>query len=248
MLDARDVRLTASQSRAVTFDAVELTRSTMRTTAEAIGHSYSDSASNVGCMVSPSADDLRALAARDHAVPSVPAPGGVARSGGRRTARVVSRSGLLGEADPGLRRSAGPAADRRAGAGGARREPNGTRASPAIDRATSSSRRCTAPATRTSRRRSTRADGLEFARLPSSRPRCGARRRTNRPTPAERDECRPYLVRELQLLRDVRVIVALGGFAYEATLGRAARRGRGAAVAASTVRPRARGRSRRSIS
>lgn len=39
----------------------------------------------------------------------------------------------------------------------------------------------------------------------------------NRPSPAERDECRPYLVRELHLLSHVRVIVALGGFAYEAT-------------------------------
>jgi uracil-DNA glycosylase family 4 len=38
----------------------------------------------------------------------------------------------------------------------------------------------------------------------------------NRPTPAERDECRPYLVRELQLLVRVRVIVTLGGFAYDA--------------------------------
>ena len=38
----------------------------------------------------------------------------------------------------------------------------------------------------------------------------------NRPTPTERDECRPYLVRELQLLTRVRVAVALGGFAYEA--------------------------------
>jgi uracil-DNA glycosylase family 4 len=38
----------------------------------------------------------------------------------------------------------------------------------------------------------------------------------NRPTPAERDECRPYLVRELEYLARVRVIVALGGFAYEA--------------------------------
>lgn len=37
----------------------------------------------------------------------------------------------------------------------------------------------------------------------------------NRPTPAERDECRPYLVRELELLGRVRVAVALGGFAYE---------------------------------
>ena len=39
----------------------------------------------------------------------------------------------------------------------------------------------------------------------------------NRPTPQERDECMPYLVRELQLLEDVRVVVALGAFAYEAT-------------------------------
>ena len=38
----------------------------------------------------------------------------------------------------------------------------------------------------------------------------------NKPTPAERDECRPYLVRELQLLARVRVIVALGIFGYEA--------------------------------
>jgi uracil-DNA glycosylase len=39
----------------------------------------------------------------------------------------------------------------------------------------------------------------------------------NKPTPAERDECMPYLVRELELLRRVRVIVALGAFGYEAT-------------------------------
>lgn len=37
----------------------------------------------------------------------------------------------------------------------------------------------------------------------------------NRPTPAERDECRPYLVRELELLTRLRVIVTLGSFAYE---------------------------------
>src|SRR5262249_40912849 len=39
----------------------------------------------------------------------------------------------------------------------------------------------------------------------------------NKPTPAERDECLPYLVRELELLPRVRVIVALGAFGYEAT-------------------------------
>jgi uracil-DNA glycosylase family 4 len=39
----------------------------------------------------------------------------------------------------------------------------------------------------------------------------------NKPTPAERDACLPYLVRELALLERVRVIVALGAFGYEAT-------------------------------
>jgi len=39
----------------------------------------------------------------------------------------------------------------------------------------------------------------------------------NKPTPAERDACMPYLVREVQLLPRVRVIVVLGAFGYEAT-------------------------------
>lgn len=38
----------------------------------------------------------------------------------------------------------------------------------------------------------------------------------NRPTPDERDRCLPYLVRELALLDRVRVVLALGQFAYEA--------------------------------
>jgi uracil-DNA glycosylase len=37
----------------------------------------------------------------------------------------------------------------------------------------------------------------------------------NQPTPAERDECRPFLHRELALLGDLRVVVALGQFAYQ---------------------------------
>ena len=38
----------------------------------------------------------------------------------------------------------------------------------------------------------------------------------NKPTPAERDMCAPFLRRELALLDRVRVIVALGAFGYEA--------------------------------
>jgi uracil-DNA glycosylase family 4 len=38
----------------------------------------------------------------------------------------------------------------------------------------------------------------------------------NTPTTAERDRCLPFLARELALLDQVRVIVALGAFAYDA--------------------------------
>ena len=38
----------------------------------------------------------------------------------------------------------------------------------------------------------------------------------NKPTPGERDACRPYLERELAALTDVRVIVALGQFGWDA--------------------------------
>ncbi len=40
----------------------------------------------------------------------------------------------------------------------------------------------------------------------------------NRPTPGERDACLPYLDREFRLLADVRVIVALGAFAWDGVL------------------------------
>jgi uracil-DNA glycosylase family 4 len=40
----------------------------------------------------------------------------------------------------------------------------------------------------------------------------------NRPTNDERDNCAPFLVRELALLEDVRVIVPLGGFGWDAVL------------------------------
>jgi uracil-DNA glycosylase len=55
----------------------------------------------------------------------------------------------------------------------------------------------------------------------------------NRPTVEERDACLPFLVRELGLLTDVRVIVALGGFGWDATL-------RALAATGAVVRPRPR--------
>lgn len=38
----------------------------------------------------------------------------------------------------------------------------------------------------------------------------------NKPAPDERDRCRPFLRRELEALANLRVIVALGAFAYQA--------------------------------
>jgi uracil-DNA glycosylase family 4 len=40
----------------------------------------------------------------------------------------------------------------------------------------------------------------------------------NRPSPAERDRCLPWSVRELQLLGNIRVVVCLGAFAWDAAL------------------------------
>ena len=56
----------------------------------------------------------------------------------------------------------------------------------------------------------------------------------NKPTPAERDNCLPYLERELELLERCRAIVALGAFAWDGVL-RAAR-----ALGAEVPRPRPR--------
>ncbi len=40
----------------------------------------------------------------------------------------------------------------------------------------------------------------------------------NRPTPRERDNCLPYLVREIELLEGVGVLVALGSFAWDGAI------------------------------
>ena len=40
----------------------------------------------------------------------------------------------------------------------------------------------------------------------------------NKPTPAERDACFPFLLRELALLERVSVVIALGGFAWDSAL------------------------------
>jgi uracil-DNA glycosylase len=47
----------------------------------------------------------------------------------------------------------------------------------------------------------------------------------NRPTPLERDACLPYLEREIAALRRLRVVVALGAFAWDGALRALAARG-----------------------
>jgi uracil-DNA glycosylase family 4 len=56
----------------------------------------------------------------------------------------------------------------------------------------------------------------------------------NKPTPQERDRCLPFAVRELDELSDVRVVVCLGAFAWDAALRLLAARG------AAPARPRPR--------
>ncbi|WP_419926132.1 uracil-DNA glycosylase [Candidatus Poriferisocius sp.] len=60
-----------------------------------------------------------------------------------------------------------------------------------------------------------REDGLELNNVYITAPvRCAPPQ--NKPTPAERDACRPFLVRELALLSRARVFVALGAIGYAA--------------------------------
>jgi uracil-DNA glycosylase family 4 len=50
---------------------------------------------------------------------------------------------------------------------------------------------------------------------------------SNHPTAAERDHCSPYLEEELEIFRSARVVVALGGFAFDQVLRILRRSGEG---------------------
>lgn len=56
-------------------------------------------------------------------------------------------------------------------------------------------------------------DGLELIDAYVTSPvRCAPPQ--NKPTTAERDNCRPFLAEEMEILSNVRVVIALGGFGY----------------------------------
>ena len=63
----------------------------------------------------------------------------------------------------------------------------------------------------------------------------------NRPTPAERDNCLPYLVAELRAARARRVLVALGSFAWDGALRALRAAGRRGPAPQAALRPRRRG-------
>ena len=67
----------------------------------------------------------------------------------------------------------------------------------------------------------------------------------NRPTPQERDNCLPYLERELALLQGSRAIVALGSYGWDGALRAVRALGGGVAAAAAALRARGRGQGRR---
>lgn len=62
----------------------------------------------------------------------------------------------------------------------------------------------------------------------------------NRPTVGERDACLPFLAREMALLDDVRVVLALGAFGWDAVLRVASPAGRPTSPAGRPTSPKAR--------
>ncbi len=67
-------------------------------------------------------------------------------------------------------------------------------------------------------------DGLQLKDIRVAAPvRCAPP--DNKPLPEERDTCAPWLDQELELMPEVRVMVALGGFAWDAALAAARRAG-----------------------
>ena len=179
------------------------------------------------------ADSLERLTAEIVRCAPLPAPGRVAGGRRRPTRRAATGARSTGRG----RCPASATRERGSCSSGWRPRPTAPTGpggcSPATARATGSTRRCTGRVSRTRPRSEHRDDGLRLARRLHHRRQPLRRRPPTSPTPAERDNCLPFLVAELALLERARVIVALGSFAWD---GRAAR-------AAGARRPESRARS-----
>jgi len=157
----------------------------------------------------------RPRAAGDH-LPCLPAAGRVARGGGRDEARRIRRPDLLGPAGSRLRRPERPRPPAGPGAGRARCQPH----RPRVHRRSlgdflyAALHRTGFANQPTSTHR---ADGLELRDAwVTAAVRCAPP--ANKPTPEERNRCLPWTAEELELLGEVRVVVCLGAFGWDAAL------------------------------
>ena len=146
---------------------------------------------------------------------------------------------VLGRPVPGLR---DPATRGSCSSGSRRRRTAATApaaCSRATPRATSCGARCT-PSGLADRPVSRRADDgltLNDVRIAAA-VRCAPP--ANKPTPEEQATCRPYLVREIELLAELRVIVALGAIGWDAALRTLAALGQPTPQPEAPLRPRRR--------
>ena len=189
------------------------------------------------------ADSLAALAREITALHALPAAGRVAGAERGRAAAPLPRRALLGAAAAGLRRPAGADRDRRAGAGGARRQPD----RPDLHRRPlgrlavrgAPSGRARQPADL--RERATTGCGCG---APTSRRSTAARRRrTARPPRSATTACRTWSG-SCGCCARARVLVALGVVRLDRDAAGPGRARRGAAAPAAALRPRGGGRDR----
>ena len=143
-----------------------------------------------------SADDARALAARVSGCRACPRLVAWREQVAVEKRRAFADETYWGRPVPALGSDAPRGPRRRTRSGGARRATARAGCSPVTGPATGCSPRSSGRVWRTSRRRSRAADGLELRGVRITAPvHCAPP--ANKPTPEERDTCRPWLVRDL---------------------------------------------------
>ena len=150
----------------------------------------------------------------------MPAPSSPLRRGGPRPPPRVPRRDLLGASRAGVRGPVGPRPDRRPGTGGARREPYRQDVHRGlvrdVARASHARGRPREPVRfRHARRRSRPPRRVRHRGLPL--------RPAGKPALSQEElaACAPFLEREIELLDEVRVVLALGRIAWDAVIRRA---------------------------
>ena len=154
---------------------------------------------------------------RDRRVSPLPPARRVARAGRTREGRAVPRRDLLGSAGAGVRRPRGADPAPRPRAGRPRRQPDRPRVHRRCLGGLPVRRALTGPGLASSPVSRRADDGLTLSdTYIAAAVRCAPP--ANKPTVDERDACAPFLVREMRLLSELRVVVALGGFGWDAAI------------------------------